>query len=601
MNYLKRFLLVFTAVFFAAEINAQSLQKIFCVDSNEYAVIKDIYLLQGKSLPSGTGPWSAAELLEMTYKINSDEIPEALAEEYNSVLENIKRNGERGSEKINFNFDGEINFENYIHTNTNGSELHDINWSEEDSYNKIKLFSGRKNWSYDLTKISPFFKFNWETWVQKTFYAWFEIPLMNTFDSLMQIGDTNFNCNIPLFQNYLFDYSTLDMNFPYRAFVSFGGDAWSVQLGRDRLNWGHGKTGNLTMSDNLPYHNMLRFTAFSERYKYTFLTSVFPHEENYFKGGRYSLTGSPNDEMFGTEYYIAHRIEGRFFNDRLTGTITEGVMYSSKDSRIQFETLNPVSFYHNNYTTANNNSILEFELDWTVIKGLNIYGQFVIDEFQFGFEDQAWPNGNGFLGGVNYAVPLFGGIFTANAEGACIDPYTYLRYKTSPGGAAYEPYGIDFIVANRVFSISIFNRAVYEEYCLGYKYGPDCITANLNCGWKKQKLELGFNYFFMGHGTHDFWSKWAEKKSFDEDYIDDNFTTPTTSHESTNNRFTDDDERDSVWYTNTISLSASYRILPGLKVFGQADYVIVKNAFNDSSNGIETDLQLVLGIKWNCF
>lgn len=599
---MKKLSLFVCAVFFLCELNAQSLQKIFRVDSNEYDVIKSIYLLQGMAMPSSTGPWSAAELLEMTRKIDVNEIPEALVVEYNSVLENIMRNGETGSEKINFNFDGEINFENYIHTNTNGSELHDINWTEEDSYNKIKLFSGRKNWFYDLTKISPFFKFNWETWVQKTFYAWFEFPLMNTFDSMMQIGDTNFNSNIPMFQNYLFDFSTLDMNFPYRAFVSFGGDAWSVQLGRDRLSWGLGQTGNLMMSDNLPYHNMLRFTAFSESYKYTFLTSFFPHEENYYSGGNYKLTGSPNDDMYGTEYYIAHRIEGRFFKDRLTGTITEGVMYAAKDSRIQFETLNPVSFYHNNYTTSINNSILDFELDWTVLKGLNVYGQFVIDEFQFGFEDQTWPNGNGFIGGINYAVPLFGGILTANAEGAYTDPYLYLRYKESPWSANTDPYGVDFIVANRVFSISILNRAVYEEYCLGYKYGPDCATANLNCGWKKDRLQLNMNYFFMAHGTHDLWTRWSLKGSLDEEYIDENFTTPTSSHESSENRrFNDEAERDSVCYTNVITLGASYQLLPSLKLFAQTDFVFVKNAFNHSTNGLETDIQFVLGVKWNCF
>lgn len=601
MKNLKRICVFLIAAFFAVQLNAQSLQKIFRVDSNEYTVIKQLYLLQGKAMPSSTGPWSAAELLEMTYKIDTEEIPAALIDEYNDVLANIKRNGETGSEKINFNFDGEMNFENYIHTNTDGSELHDINYADG-SWNKIKLFSGRKNWSYDLTKISPFFAFKWETWVAKAFYGWFEFPLMNTFTTATQIGDTNFNSNVLLLQNYTPSVEVLDMNFPYRAFVSFGSDVWSVQIGRDRLNWGLGRTGNLIMSDNLPYHNMLRFTAFSESYKYTFLTSFFPHEANYHKAdGKYVLTGSPNDDMVGTEYYIAHRIEGRFFNDRLAATITEGIMYAAADGRIQFETLNPVSFYHNNYTTSSNNSILDFELDWTAFNGFNVYGQLVVDEFQFAFEKQEWPNGIGYLGGVNYAAPLFGGLFTVNAEGAHTDPYTYIRYKEDPWNPESEKYGIDFIVANRVFSMSLLNRAVYEEYCLGYKYGPDCITANLNVGWKKQKLELGLNYFFMGHGTHDFWTTWTTKKSFDDNYIKEKFTTPTTKHESTNYRFDNTDLRDSVWYTNVITLGASYQIMPSLKVFGQADYVISKNAFNLSSNGVETDLQLVLGVKWNCF
>ena len=40
------------------------------------------------------------------------------------------------------------------------------------------------------------------------------------------------------------EISNIDLNFPYRAFVSAGGDNWSMQVGRDKVSWGAGKSGN---------------------------------------------------------------------------------------------------------------------------------------------------------------------------------------------------------------------------------------------------------------------------------------------------------------------------------------------------------------------
>ena len=69
----------------------------------------------------------------------------------------------------------------------------------------------------------------------------------------------------------------LDFNMPLRAFVAAGGKNWSLQVGRDRLSWGSGTTGNLVIGDHIKYHNMARFTTYDSKFKYTFLISAFPH------------------------------------------------------------------------------------------------------------------------------------------------------------------------------------------------------------------------------------------------------------------------------------------------------------------------------------
>ncbi|MBQ0166535.1 MAG: hypothetical protein KBT02_05440 [Treponema sp.] len=647
MIHKTRFFLTFLLiVLLCTVLTAQSGQKIFPVDSPVYKTIRKIYLLQGMAMPSSTGPWSASELRMMLEKIDPDDLSGTLLEEYSEALEEVLQNGTRGDTSINYSFGREVNVETYAHTNTDGPEIHDVNYTEDEDFNKIKLFSGRRNWSYDLTKISPVFAFQWETWVSNSFYGWFEFPLQNTFTTQEQIGDTYVSTNIPAFQNLSLNGQQIDMNFPYRAFVSFGGDSWSVEFGRDRLSWGLGKTGNLLMSDNFPYHNMLRYTAFSKKFKYTFLVTNYAHEQNYFYqhempvedesdeeteddaeeppitdsnyadnivdcpevpssgAGQtpspeyvwYSMTRGDHNDVEGNEFYISHRIEGRFFDDKLAATLTESVMVQYDSNHIQWEALNPLNIYHNNYTASTSNSILGLELDWTPFRGFNCYGQFVLDELQLFGEDTSWPNGTGYLAGCTWATSVRNGILTLNLEGAYTEPYLYLRYGTWQSNT--DPYGIDFIVADRIYSVDLYNRAVYEEFCLGYPYGPDACVGNFNCTWENTKLELNANYFFMAHGTHDFWTKWAMKSSFDDDYIRENYTTPTSSHMSSDNYRFDTYERTMVCYTNRITLGAAYKVRPNLKIFGQADGIIVENAFNDWNNGVTGDVQLVLGMKY---
>jgi len=46
-----------------------------------------------------------------------------------------------------------------------------------------------------------------------------------------------------------------------------------VQVGRDKLSWGAGKSGNLMVSNNLPYQQFGRFTTGFDQFKYTLLSS----------------------------------------------------------------------------------------------------------------------------------------------------------------------------------------------------------------------------------------------------------------------------------------------------------------------------------------
>lgn len=271
-----------------------------------------------------------------------------------------------------------------------------------------------------------------------------------------------------------------------------------MQIGRDRLNWGSGNTGNLVLSDNFPYHDMIRATAYSPTgtFKYTYLLSFFTSKMNYYdvqrdSDGSTSVTyqgtngRSSADILKGLALYSAHRFEGRFFNDRLSLSLTEALTLDSQDGSIPFLALSPLYFMHNAYMPNNTNSTLAFEINWTVTKGLAFYGQMLLDNFAMpGFEtgpgagksQATTPDGKAFLIGAKYMTAAGKGILTVNPEVVYVMPLTYLRDSRSG-------YGIDYVAAvkYRLYSYESYagnTDILYDEYVIGYTYGPDCLTAS---------------------------------------------------------------------------------------------------------------------------
>ncbi|MDR1072851.1 MAG: capsule assembly Wzi family protein [Treponema sp.] len=67
---------------------------------------------------------------------------------------------------------------------------------------------------------------------------------------------------------------------PLRAFVAAGGAWWNFELGRDRLSYGLGRSGNMAVSDTPDYYDMARLSFFSPVFKYSLLVSQMPFTIN---------------------------------------------------------------------------------------------------------------------------------------------------------------------------------------------------------------------------------------------------------------------------------------------------------------------------------
>lgn len=575
-------LLALSAVFASPYGNKQ---KIFSLDSDVYEAIASLYVNQGMSLPSTTGPYSEAELLAMMDKISTDNLIGATKNTYDYIVKQLDVQPKMQNKGMGLSWNFDANLETYTHMNTTA-------------------FTGRESWNRGYISQKPLLSVGLETWPSDFFYGYSEFSVGNTRTLGNTFGTTAFATNMIGLPPAVVD--DLDFNMPYRAFVAMGGDNWTFQLGRDRLSWGAGESGNLMMGDNLKYHNMARYTAYGEKYKYTFVSSFFPHTNSYLGGtAGDAISGDGQEvELSGLNMFMAHRLEWRMFSDKVGLTITESIMYQSKENLLDLRVLNPAMIFHDNYIRSNSNSLLGLEFDYTPLKGVNIYGQAVVDEFSLPGEDVPsatkvnYPVTFGYLAGVKIFKPIGNLMGHASFEFAYTDPYLYLRYETKNDATAAngDAYSLNFVGTIREFTNK--NGTKYNAEFLGYKYGGDAIVVNLNGGVKQYgKWNLEANGFFMLHGTFDIYTMWSRIGG--SSGVSHEISTPTTDHPTGNyNDATAQATRDSVSQTLILGLSGSYEITSYLKAFGQIDYINIAN-FGNISGVKESDVQLTLGVTYH--
>lgn len=480
----------------AQQSQPRNLQKIYPVDSDVYEAITALYISQGLALPSTTGPWSADEFLKMLDKIDPATLPADAVSTYQFAVAELNK----PTKTVHFGLDATL--EGYYHTNTTD-------------------FTDESGWVVGAKERKPLLNLSLETVLGRNFYGYTAMPVMNNIYNLWDaatgatsslFGQYPFTSNIPMVPPA--GMEDIDINGPYRGFGAFGGDGWSAEIGREQLSWGPGESGNFVIGDQLLYHNMGRFTAYTKNYKYTFLTSFFPYPGNYYplvnSAGNFTGKGmSQNDPVSGMKMFMAHRLEFSLFKDKVGFVLTEGIMYQSADGSVDLRVLNPAAIYHNYYIRANSNSILSLELNYSPIDYVNLYGQFVMDEFGAPGEPApgtpgSLPNAYGYMLGAKGRYPFKEGMFYGSFEWALTDPYLYLR-DSGNGGTLPQPFGdpgLNFVVATRLFSN--YFGLTYDENFLGYQYGGDAVVYNGNIGYRRfGKWSVEGNLFYMLHGTHD--------------------------------------------------------------------------------------------------
>jgi hypothetical protein len=336
-------------------------------------------------------------------------------------------------------------------------------------------------------------------------------PILTSEPSVYEDAGVLGNTNLP----YLPE--RVDLNMPLRAFAAAAGPWWSFQLGRDRLSFGPGKTGNLALSDTPDFYDFGRISFFSPNFKYSFLISQLPLSTDSLFAPGFGPASSGELTQTTQRYLYLHRMDARFFR-RLSIGFTEGIMAGNSPPELRFFT--PLGVFHsffawNDYApwrslgprgnTAEGSlagSLFSVDLEWAVMPGLAFYGQLVMNEFSTSYEKERWPddqppNGLGYLAGLEYSPGFTSWGASFYGEVVYTDPYLYVL--SSPFAS--------FISMRRLPELG---KKELRYRWLGHPQGRDALLIALGADLLREPWGASLGISFIRRGEHTISWDWTK-------------------------------------------------------------------------------------------
>ena len=484
-------LLVFVllpAVLVAADVASRT----FPLDSEIYELMDDLYSLQGLARPSTSRPWSQSEAKLILSRIDESTLNSAEKRLYDRIQDII-------SENLRWNFSDfsvgakiDLALEGYFHSN-DADFILDSDW--------IRGFEARR----PLAKLSMDFS------VGSLFYTYCDLQYgygrVSLHDNFVRLNPNHttggYLSNDGYIASYRMDsgahiqtwsaqYSKkaasnvlpksewFDFIWPKRALVSAGGANWSIQYGRDRLEIGNATLGNLLVDNHTDFEDYMAVTFFSSGFKYQWT--------NLFLNG---ITDNGETRTDDTRIFMIHTLEFRPVPS-LSFIISEDVMFkiaSDEDGSqvVDYSFFNPAFIWHNLNNRSMFNAIAYAELNWAPFNGVEVYGQFALDQAVAPNEDHTQGDAWGLVTGAKYTAPIGEGVARFYAEFAYTTPLLYRRDQ------------VDFVKMTRYFHLttedqlqpdmsydSFGSNALVFEY-IGFPYGGDV-----------EALEIGGTYSLPG-------------------------------------------------------------------------------------------------------
>ena len=203
--------------------------------------------------------------------------------------------------------------------------------------------------------------------------------------------------------------------------IGYRNDFLTVEIARDRQNWGSGYVDNLALSAHSAAYDYglleFHFKRVKARYFHGFLESMW-NDGNY---NRY-ITGRGLEYSNGTNLVVG---------------VSEVVIYSGKDRPLDVAYLNPISTHLD--VELNNrmnrvdaeydgaNAIWQLSVDWLALRKLRVSGSLVIDEFQFDRADleQGRPHSLAYQLRVAYSTFTVKTALTVFTKFTSVGTYTF--------------------------------------------------------------------------------------------------------------------------------------------------------------------------------
>lgn len=374
------------------------------------------------------------------------------------------------------------------------------------------------------------------------------------------------------FTNLPLKETDMDFHFPKKAGIAVGGSFFNINIGRGALNLGRTLGGSMLIADTVD-----RFDYFSG--------AVFA------KNIKLDVTVA---ELNPTRFLFIHEISLRPIK-QISVTVHEGVLINSFfDPRF----LNPAMIFHSHASwkedylpgtepKSENGSVgsqFGLTIDAVPLKGLRIYGQFGMNQFQTASElemlkgKNCTPNSLGGLFGLEYIYPTKIGYIISSLEGIYANPwYNILSNKK----ISYYHYRKEMSSSILGYDSSQINTWISNPY------GPDTITAIAQAAIinpKKYSGTLTYRLVCKGENEDNFFDKNKEKPSgvyYPETKTGENHPEWIRWRAPSGN----------VIFFNTLKISGSYNILNNLIVRGSLSWTNASGKIRGNAIDLSVSLE----------
>ena len=221
-------------------------------------------------------------------------------------------------------------------------------------------------------------------------------------------------------------------------FAAFGDAEFDILIGRDYVYWGTSPEKSVSISDNSPPFELVRFTAKIGDLKATAWTSQL--NSTWYDDG--------TTRYLAKRFLSAHRLDYRF-RDWLEIGISEMVLYGGDAQALQWEYVNPfIPYYAVQYNAKkDDNIVLSFDASACPVDGLRLYAEWLADDFQYQ-SDSNDPHAVAWITGFDWYPLFLERQFGIHSEYVRINRWTYTHLEpdnqfTHFGSIIGHPIGTD--------------------------------------------------------------------------------------------------------------------------------------------------------------
>ncbi len=254
-----------------------------------------------------------------------------------------------------------------------------------------------------------------------------------------------------------------------------------MQFGHDRHFIGNGER-SLLLSDFAGSYMFFKINTQVWKFHYT---NLFMELTEQLEGTLGNVWGFA-DGFRGKKYAAIHHLSLNA-SSRLNIGFFEAVLFD-RSNGFEWNYLNPIIFYRAVETQLGSpdNILLGADFKWNPLKKLSVYGQFILDEFNFESirnQDGDWRNKSGFQLGVK-TIDLFNvSGLDIQAEYNEVRPYTYAHLDSTRNYTHYNqplahPLGANFREGLLIFRYQMRNKIQFNLKNMYAIYGGDNDTTN---------------------------------------------------------------------------------------------------------------------------